>query len=96
MKQLTRHHIIGRNAKMDWFDLHWNNELNNILKLKDSRHKSLHTLFGQANHPIAQYNELFNLTRKVIVDDVQNEIVKILRLLEEMWDDVYKKELIYH
>ena len=95
MHKLTKHHLIWRNAKINWFDLHWTNHIDNILKIKDSRHRALHSLFWASNHPIQQYRELYNLTSKVLVDDIKQEVDKILRILEELWEDVYRKELIY-
>jgi hypothetical protein len=41
-------------------------------------------LFNIDNHPISQYRQLFDLTSKVLVDDIKEDIRKILELADSV------------
>ena len=83
--KLTRHHIVPKSI---W----WTNHLDNIKRLKDNVHKSLHILFSNQT-PIEQIETLmYWINATALTYEFKNDIWKILNINDDEY--FYKKWIL--
>jgi len=88
-KKITSHHRIPKHI--------WgSNHQSNILRVNEVKHRAIHTLLDnhkwQAQAPIEQLSQLFEMISEPIIWDIKEDIRQILMLAENIWMEAYKKE----
>jgi len=88
---MTAHHLVPKH-------LWWANNYDNILRINEIKHRALHTLLDnnkwQAQAPIEQLSQLFEMVSSPIIWDIKEDIRQILKLAENIWMEAYKKECL--
>lgn len=72
-----RHHILPTSI---W----WVNESENIIMIRQTTHRALHTVFGNG-WPKEQQDQMLRINRKILADEIVNRIEELLDIDTKFW-----------
>jgi len=87
--KLTRHHKF---EKQDWWNLHYDN----VLLIKDIKHRALHILFPNSKEtlPLDKIDFIVDMHTSTLIKQAQEDIKTILQFWKNQWREAYNPKIL--